>query len=87
MEQMLCMLNPKNGQNHEISLEPNHTQFIFIDDGIIHQYGSEIQFRARFEKAIYGESFTLETNQQDLSDTNQNKDKSTSSYSQTKLLG
>ncbi|CAF1177228.1 unnamed protein product [Didymodactylos carnosus] len=36
----------------EASLEPNHTNFLLIDDGLIHKYGGEIQFRARLEKAI-----------------------------------
>jgi transient receptor potential cation channel subfamily M protein 2 len=58
----------KSGQNNETPLEPNHTQFILIDDGTKHQYGGEFAFRARFEKAISGESFTLENNLQDSSD-------------------
>lgn len=42
-------------KNRETPLEPNHTQFIFIDD---EQPGSEFTFRSKFEKAIAGESFT-----------------------------
>ncbi len=75
----------KIGENDETPLEPNHTQFIFIDDGTKHQYGGEFEFRARFEKAISGESFTLKNNQQDSSDINQSEGKSTSSYSQSGL--
>ncbi len=48
-----------NSKTDETPLEPNHTQFIFIDDGTKHQYGGETEFRSRFEKAISGESFTL----------------------------
>lgn len=52
----------KSGQNNENPLEPNHTQFIFIDDGSTHEYGAERQFRRRFEKAISGESVSLHVN-------------------------
>ncbi|CAF3941979.1 unnamed protein product [Rotaria sp. Silwood2] len=38
-------------------LEPNHTEFIFIDDGSDRKYGREISFRARLEKAISGDFF------------------------------
>ncbi|CAF4435607.1 unnamed protein product [Rotaria sp. Silwood2] len=38
-------------------LEPNHTEFIFIDDGSDRKYGREIPFRSRLEKAISGEFF------------------------------
>ncbi len=69
----------KSGQNDETPLEPNHTQFILIDDGTKHQYGGEFAFRARFEKAISGESFSLEN----TSDTSQSEGKSISSYSQS----
>lgn len=37
-------------RSNETSLEPNHTQFIFIDDG------DECAFRSRFEKAMAGQS-------------------------------
>ncbi|CAF1459500.1 unnamed protein product, partial [Rotaria sordida] len=73
----------KTGQNNEISLEPNHTQFILIDDGTTHQYGGEIEFRIRLEKAFSGESFILQNKQQNSSDINQNDNKSISSYSQS----
>ncbi|CAF4619850.1 unnamed protein product [Rotaria sp. Silwood1] len=51
---------PRNVQKDEASLEPNHTEFIFIDDGTRSKYGGEIEFRTRFEKAIAGESFSSE---------------------------
>ncbi|CAF4801552.1 unnamed protein product, partial [Rotaria sp. Silwood2] len=51
---------PRDVQKDEASLEPNHTEFIFIDDGTPSKYGSEIEFRSRFERAIAGESFSLE---------------------------
>lgn len=38
-------------------LEPNHTEFIFIDDGTKGKYGGEIEFRARLEEAISGGFF------------------------------
>ena len=53
----------KSGENNETPLEPNHTQFIFIDDGIEGQSDGEFAFRARFEKAISGESFTQQHDQ------------------------
>jgi hypothetical protein len=45
----------KNDRKDETLLEPNHTEFIFIDDG------SELQFRARFERAISTPSFSFQT--------------------------
>ncbi|CAF4817676.1 unnamed protein product [Rotaria sp. Silwood1] len=38
-------------------LEPNHTKFIFIDDGSEEKFGGEIEFRACLEKAISGNFF------------------------------
>ncbi|CAF1272530.1 unnamed protein product [Adineta steineri] len=72
----------RTDENNEIPLEPNHTQFIFIDDGTKYQYGGEIQFRNQFEKSIAGESFVTLNNQHDSSDKTHSEDKSTSSYSQ-----
>ncbi|CAF2799267.1 unnamed protein product [Rotaria sp. Silwood2] len=51
---------PRDVQKDEATLEPNHTEFIFIDDGTPSKYGSELEFRSRFERAIAGESFSLE---------------------------
>jgi hypothetical protein len=48
----------KNDVKDETPLEPNHTHFIFIDDGTKHQF-SEVKFRAQFERAIPGESVSL----------------------------
>ncbi|UJR07492.1 hypothetical protein I4U23_011781 [Adineta vaga] len=41
-----------SNENNETPLEPNHTQFIFIDDGTKYQYGGETEFRTQFEKSI-----------------------------------
>ena len=41
----------------EASLEPNHTEFIFIDDGTQRKYGGEIEFRANLERAIAADFF------------------------------
>ncbi len=49
----------KNDEKDETPLEPNHTDFIFIDDGTKHQYGAEIQFRNQFERTISDESISL----------------------------
>lgn len=37
---------------HEAPLDPNHTHFLFVDDGRSGKYGEEIHFRARVEKHI-----------------------------------
>lgn len=35
-------------------LEPNHTQFIFVDDGTKGKYGGEIEFVGRLQRALAG---------------------------------
>jgi hypothetical protein len=35
-----------------LSPDPNHTHFIFVDDGETGKYGGEVQFRAKIERAI-----------------------------------
>lgn len=35
-------------------LEPNHTQFIFVDDGTKGKYGGEIEFVGRLQSALSG---------------------------------
>ena len=45
-------------------LEPNHTHFIFVDDGTKHENGGEAQFRTQFERAISGKSVSLCANDQ-----------------------
>jgi hypothetical protein len=37
---------------HNLSPDPNHTHFIFVDDGETGKYGAEVQFRAKIERAI-----------------------------------
>lgn len=44
-------------QIDESPLEPNHTQFILVDDGSKHQNGTEIEFRSQLEKSISNEPF------------------------------
>lgn len=41
----------------EAALEPNHTKFIFFDDGTTNKFGREIAFRAKLEKALSGDFF------------------------------
>ncbi len=36
----------------DILLDPNHTHFIFVDDGSEGQFGKEIKFRARLEHEL-----------------------------------
>lgn len=50
---------PGSEQKGEAPLEPNHTEFIFIDDGTERKYGGEIAFRAKLEDAISGGFFGL----------------------------
>jgi hypothetical protein len=42
----------RSDKRGETPLEPNHTQFIFVDDGSERKYGGEMAFRARLEQAI-----------------------------------
>jgi hypothetical protein len=48
---------PRRDEKGEAPIEPNHTEFIFVDDGTERQYGREIAFRARLERAISGDFF------------------------------
>ena len=41
----------------EAPIEPNHTHFIFVDDGSVRKYGAEIAFRAHLEHVISGDFF------------------------------
>lgn len=43
---------PRSDKKGEAPLEPNHTKFIFIDDGSVRKYGGEIAFRAKLEQTI-----------------------------------
>ena len=47
----------RSEQKGEAPLEPNHTEYIFVDDGSERKYGREIEFRARLEQAISGGFF------------------------------
>lgn len=40
-------------------IDPNHTHFIFVDDGTEAKFGGEITFRARLEHALSGGSETM----------------------------
>lgn len=53
---------PTSEQKGEAPLQPNHTEFIFVDDGTERTYGGEIAFRARLEEAISGGFFGSKTN-------------------------
>ena len=35
-----------------VSLNPDHTHFIFVDDGFRNRYGGVADFRARFERKL-----------------------------------
>ena len=41
-------------------LDPNHTHFIFVDDGTRAKFGGEISFRARLEHVLAGGVDTLD---------------------------
>lgn len=45
----------------EAPIEPNHTHFIFVDDGSLRKYGAEITFRAHLEQVISGDFFGSQT--------------------------
>lgn len=42
-------------------MEPNHTEFIFVDDESVRKYGREISFRAKLEQAISSGFFASKT--------------------------
>ncbi|CAF5160675.1 unnamed protein product, partial [Rotaria magnacalcarata] len=48
-------------------LEPNHTEFIFINDGTRREYGGEIKFRANLERAI-AEGFSTPQSSSNVTD-------------------
>ena len=48
---------PDEDSKGQAPLEPNHSEFIFVDDGTKGKYGGEIEFRARLEEVISGGSF------------------------------
>jgi len=73
----------KLNQTNETILEPNHTQFVFIDDGTTHKLGAEFQFRSKFEKSIAQEEFIS----QFPSDRNLNDDKHSSCSSSYSFPG
>ncbi|CAF3718951.1 unnamed protein product [Rotaria sp. Silwood1] len=52
---------PSSETKGQAPLEPNHTKFIFVDDESKGQYGGEIAFRAKLEKAISGGFFASKT--------------------------
>jgi hypothetical protein len=58
---------PRSNQKGEAPLEPNHTEFIFVDDGNVRKYGGEITFRARLEQAISGGFFASKPNAKPIS--------------------
>jgi len=39
-------------ETNTVSLDPNHTHFILVDDGTERQFGGEIDFRSMLEKYI-----------------------------------
>ncbi|CAF5213181.1 unnamed protein product, partial [Rotaria magnacalcarata] len=50
-------VKPRAEERGQASLEPNHTEFIFVDDGSERKYGREITFRANLEQLISGDFF------------------------------
>lgn len=51
----------KTNQQEEAPLEPNHTHFIFIDDGTKYEFNAQNEYRSKFERTISGESVSLQT--------------------------
>ncbi|CAF1410497.1 unnamed protein product, partial [Rotaria sordida] len=52
---------PSGETKGQAPLEPNHTKFIFVDDGTERKFGGEIAFRAELEQAISGGFFASKT--------------------------
>ncbi|UJR33345.1 hypothetical protein I4U23_020794 [Adineta vaga] len=48
----------KSDTKSEIPLEPNHTNFIFIDDGTERKHKCAVQFRGQFERKIISDKST-----------------------------
>ncbi len=50
-----CLRNlEENRLANDVLLDPNHNNFILVDDGSEGKYGVEIDFRANFEKELSG---------------------------------
>ena len=45
-------MEPRRDSRGQAPLEPNHTEFIFVDDNSRNKYGGEIDFRAKLTQAI-----------------------------------
>uniref|UniRef100_A0A1I8GV60 LSDAT_euk domain-containing protein n=1 Tax=Macrostomum lignano TaxID=282301 RepID=A0A1I8GV60_9PLAT len=56
-----CTENPGRGQ---AAIEPNHTHFIFCDNGTVRYFGTEMEFRADFEQYIVNKLKTLVKNKE-----------------------
>ena len=54
-------IQPEEDSKGQAPLEPNHTEFIFIDDGTEGKYGGEIEFRGQLEAAISSGFFEPKT--------------------------
>jgi hypothetical protein len=42
----------KKGEERSVPLNPNHNNFILVDDGSVGQFGVEIEFRTRLENEL-----------------------------------
>ncbi len=51
----------KSDEKGVLPLEPNHTHFIFIDDGTKCKHACALKFRGQFERAILNERFSVPT--------------------------
>lgn len=49
----------KNDGKGLLSLEPNHTHFVFIDDGSKYKHGCALKYRGQFERVILNERFSI----------------------------
>uniref|UniRef100_A0A1I8HRP5 LSDAT_euk domain-containing protein n=1 Tax=Macrostomum lignano TaxID=282301 RepID=A0A1I8HRP5_9PLAT len=56
-----CTENPGRGQ---AAIEPNHTHFIFCDNGTVRYFGTEMEFRADFEQYIVNKLKSLVKNKE-----------------------
>ena len=71
--------NSKRDGKNTLPLEPNHTHFIFIDDGTKHKHACAMKFRGQFESTLVNERFSVPM----PTNSHQENDASTRSYSQS----
>jgi hypothetical protein len=71
-----CLINVNKEDNQvnmvSLSLNPNHTHFIFVDDDTVGQFGAEVVFRTKFEEDLKHFPYFMSTDVADVGFTNIN---------------